>query len=132
MDHSEGSITLKLSPPDFFVKSNIKSHLLSTEEILRWVGNVLTWIEAGCDSVLVEEWISEIIWSERQIVRALNNWLIIGVKEDLGIVQISAPKLRAGHTDSAVAAITEENWTFDWSDVKSGIFTFVDHNLETE
>lgn len=62
--------------------------------------------EAGGFAMFREFWVSNIVRIERNIFRALNNWIVLYIQEHFAIVKVSASELSASHMYCTVLAVT--------------------------
>lgn len=79
-----------------------------------------------------EAGVRQIERSELEVVGALNDGVICGVKVDLRVVEVSASELRARYGDPAVFAISEKDRAFDRPDIERSVGASVDGDLRTE
>lgn len=57
--------------------------------------------------------VGEVVGGESHVLARLNNWIVVSVQVDCGVIQISASELGAGDVNCAVVAVSEKDAALD-------------------
>ena len=80
--------------------------------------------------MLFKKRIFEIVWSEGESIGALDHRVVLSVEVDLGVVEVPAAELGAGHRDGTAFAVTEENGCLDGADKEHAILASINLDLK--
>jgi len=79
--------------------------------------------------VFAKEWISDVVGSEHEVRRGLNDGVVQCIKEDRRVLQVTAPELIRRDVESASFAVLDLHGALDWSNHNCRIVAIAYMNL---
>jgi len=101
-------------------------------EVKNKIPLIIVGVELGISHVLIQSGVGQVVRAKSEIVRALNDGIVVGIQIDSGVVQISASKLGTSNMDCAIVTVSEEDRSLDWAEEESGVLTLVNCDLRYE
>lgn len=108
----------------------VHTTLLVLGEVEDQVPFILFHVELGSLGMLPQLGVRQIVRSECQSVGALDHRVVLSVQVDLGVVEIPAAELGAGHCYGTAFAATEENGRLDGADEEHAILASINLDLK--